>query len=89
MNSNTKDTCKSKELACAAKCKKQSVTCETNYRAVIDPFFKIQLRYKWDKVFKNGPNKICGRQPVKNLKGHALLKQTISFQIFKGCLPQI
>ena len=23
---------------------------------------------KWVKVFKNGPNKICGRQPLKNLK---------------------
>ena len=22
----------------------------------------------WVKVFKNGPNKICGRQPLKNLK---------------------
>ena len=21
-----------------------------------------------DKVFKNGPSKICGRQPLKNLK---------------------
>ena len=31
----------------------------------------------WDKVFKNGPSKICGRQPSKNLK------------FFKGCLPQI
>ena len=20
----------------------------------------------WDKVFKNGPNKICGRQPLKD-----------------------
>ena len=29
-----------------------------------------------DKVFKNGPSKICG-------------KQTISLQFFKGCLPQI
>ena len=28
----------------------------------------------WDKVFKNGPSKICGRQPLK---------------FFKGCLPQI
>ena len=37
---------------------------------------------KWDKVFKNGPSKICGRQPSKNLKGYGL-------QIFKGCLPQI
>ena len=22
----------------------------------------------WDKVFKNGPSKICERQPLKNLK---------------------
>ena len=22
----------------------------------------------WDKVFKNGPSDICGRQPLKNLK---------------------
>ena len=28
---------------------------------------------KWDKVFKNGTSKICGRKPLKNL----------------GCLPQI
>ena len=28
----------------------------------------------WDKVFKNGPNKFCGRQPLKNLKGHGLPK---------------
>ena len=26
-------------------------------------FFVGQL---WDKVFKNGPSKICGRQPLKN-----------------------
>ena len=24
---------------------------------------------KCDKVFKNVPSKICGRQPLKNLKG--------------------
>ena len=24
--------------------------------------------YGWDKVFKNGPSKICGRQSLKNLK---------------------
>ena len=24
----------------------------------------------WKKVFKNGPSKICGRQPLKNLKGY-------------------
>ena len=30
--------------------------------------------------------KICGRQPLKKLKGYGLLKLTI---FFKGCLPQI
>ena len=39
---------------------------------------------KWDKVFKNGPSKICGRQPLKSLKEYGLLKQTISPQIFEG-----
>ena len=34
-------------------------------------------------VFKNGPSKICGRQPLKNLKWYGLSKQTISLQIFK------
>ena len=41
------------------------------------------------KVFKNGPSKICGRQPLKNLKRYDLPKQTMSLQSFKGCLPQI
>ena len=27
----------------------------------------------WDKVFKNGPSKICGRQPLKNLKSMVCL----------------
>ena len=40
----------------------------------------------WDKVFKSGPNKICGRQSLKNLKGYGLLKQ---FKIIKDCFPQI
>ena len=22
----------------------------------------------WDKIFKNGPSEMCGRQPLKNLK---------------------
>ena len=35
----------------------------------------------WDKAFKNGPNKIWGRQPLKNLKGYP-------FKSFKGWLPQ-
>ena len=28
----------------------------------------------WDKVFKNGLSKICGRQPLKNLNRSGLLK---------------
>ena len=32
---------------------------------------------KWDKVSKNGPSKIYGRQPL------------YPFKIFKGWLPQI
>ena len=38
--------------------------------------------HKWDKVSKSGSSKICGRQPLKYLKGHGLFKQTISLQIF-------
>ena len=43
----------------------------------------------WVRVFKNGPSKISGRHPLKNLKGYGLPQQTISLQIFKGRLPQI
>ena len=46
---------------------------------------KYQRRYhrefKWGKVFKNGPSKICGRQPLKKLKWYRLLGQTKSLQI--------
>ena len=34
--------------------------------------------YIWDKVFKNEPSKICGRQSLKNLKSYGLLRWTIS-----------
>ena len=37
---------------------------------------------KWEKVFKNGPSEISGRQPLKNLKQYSLPRQTISLQIF-------
>ena len=44
----------------------------------------------WDKVFKNEPSKIYGRQPLKNLKGYGLLKADHTpFKFFKGCHPQI
>ena len=32
------------------------------------------FRSVWVKVFKNGPNKICGRQPLENLKEYCLPK---------------
>ena len=31
------------------------------------------VRNIWDKVFKSGLSKFCGRQPFKNLKGYDLL----------------
>ena len=36
-------------------------------------FAKVQYpnylpEYIWDEAFKNGPSKICGRQPIKYLK---------------------
>ena len=40
-----------------------------------------------DKVFKNGPNKIYGKQPLNNFKGYGWADHPIKF--FKDCLPQI
>ena len=45
-----------------------------------------ESHFIWVKVFKNGPSKICGRQPLKNLKWYGLLYH---FKFFKGWLPQI
>ena len=41
------------------------------------PTFAL-LPYIWDKVFKNGPSKICKRQPLKNLKGYGLPKEDLT-----------
>ena len=51
------------------------------------PVYQSQLLYK---VFKNGPDKICGRQSLKNLKWYSLFKQTTSDDIATkcACLPQ-
>ena len=39
------------------------------YIAEAQPLNVVRNRtYTWDKVFKNGPSKICGRQPLKTLK---------------------
>ena len=35
---------------------------------------KTVLKIIYDKVLKNAPSKICGRQPLKNFKGYGLLK---------------
>ena len=43
---------------------------------------KLKISNICDKVFKKGPSKICGRQPLKNLKWYGMPKQTISLQIF-------
>ena len=54
-------------------------------------FRTLQNGYIWDKVFnKNGPSKICGRQPFKKLKGlWPALCRPYHFKFFKDCLPQI
>ena len=39
-------------------------------------YIKIVIHQKWNEVFKNGPSKICGRQPSK------ILTKTISLHIF-------
>ena len=44
---------------------------------------KIFIYYRWDKVFKNRPSKIWGRQCLKNFKWDGLPKQTL-FQIMVG-----
>ena len=34
----------------------------------------IYMYFIWGKGFKNGPSKICARQPLKNLMGYGLLQ---------------
>ena len=46
---------------------------------IVFPIFQItgpshiSRLYNWVKVFKNGPSKICGRQPLQKLKWNGLL----------------
>ena len=57
--------------------------CEHNKKKAVLSVASVQcVPKKWDKVFKNGPSKICGRKPLENLKWYDLLKQTISLQRF-------
>ena len=38
----------------------------------------------WDKVFKNGPNEICRRQPLKNLMCLVCLADHITSNFLKA-----
>ena len=43
-----------------------------------------------NKLFKNGPSKICGRQPLKNSKGSGLVKlSSTNFGPFLNTLSHI
>ena len=48
-------------------------------------------RLAWNSLtnYENGPSKICGRQPLKNLKRYGLLSRAFCSKFFKGCLPPI
>ena len=42
--------------------------------------FELNLMHIWGKVFKYGPSKICGRQPLKTFKIEPLRFQEFSQQ---------
>ena len=46
---------------------------EINLALIVD-FMPDLITVIWDKVFKNGPRKICERQRLKMLKAYGLLK---------------
>ena len=49
---------------------------ETVYLLIMYDLYDFWISFDrdiWDKVFKNGPNKVCGRQRLKDVKGYGLL----------------
>ena len=44
-------------------------------------WYQIAQSINWDKVFKSGPSKICGRQSLKNLEGYGLLNVSSRFLV--------
>lgn len=38
----------------------------------------------WDKVFKDGLSKICGKQSLKNLEGYDLLQALVPILLMKN-----
>ena len=62
----------------------QHIVLSTQYASLFDLtsvilYFVFDI---WDKVFKSGLSKFCGRQPLKNFKGYGLLKEKISLEFF-------
>ena len=49
---------------------------QAHYTPAVSPDRSSQIKFfNWDKVFKNGPSRICERQPLKIFKGYGLLSQ--------------
>ena len=59
------------------------------------PFIRLMALFLgiiWDKVFKNGPSKICGRQPLKRFSWSILeylhwYADSVWFTLFCFCTP--
>ena len=63
---------------------------EMNFWQTLPKLLKLQARKgsnKWNKVFKNGPSKICGRQPLKNLKWNVLKAVFHEFYLVHSWMP--
>ena len=60
---------------------KELIWCTNDSNTHILTFYK-PWSLTWDKEFKSGLSKLCGKQPLKNLKSYGLLKQPISLHIF-------
>ena len=42
---------------------------------------RVNVSEIWNEVFKNGRSKICGRQPLQNLKRYGLLKHNNYYKV--------
>ena len=49
----------------------------------------VKRERKREKVFKNEPSKIYGRQRLTHLKGMVCVSRPYPFKFLKGCIPQI
>ena len=52
-------------------------------------FLSLRDKEIWDKVFKHGLSKFCGRQTLKSLKGYSLLADNISSNFLKAVFSKI